>query len=125
MKLEDFHKYWAKVESNEILMDASICFYDQWEDGGYKYWGMRRFDNGRVQGVVRQYSSNGGIREYSAKDGKCHGFYLWVMNKTYCIGLYKEGSRIAHLFFDENYNETSRWDDGNLLADCQPTDFKP
>lgn len=123
--MDDFSKYWDKVEYETILVDAITTNYEQWEDGGYKFWGMRRSDNGKVQGIVRQYSVNGGIREYSAKDGQCHGLFMWVMKTIYCVGLYKDGKRIAHMFFDENFNETSRWDDNSLLEDCKPEDFRP
>ena len=107
MKIEDLQTFWDKVEfqTGSPMIDQMRTYYDEWTDGGFKYWGMRRQDNGNIEGIIRQYSPNGGIRIYTAKDGKCHGFYLWIMEKTstYCIGLYKKGKRIAHLFFDSNF----------------------
>ena len=72
LDLELFKEFWDDADYSlryplGDLPDWNLAYYEEWQDEKGIYFGMRRFDNGKKHGIVREILNNGTIIEGSWK----------------------------------------------------------
>ena len=71
----------------------------------------------KAHGVARVIDYFGGIHEATFKRGAYHGLDRWIWPGGVEVRLFKEGSLLAFVAFDSNFQETNR---GGLQPDSLP-----
>ena len=122
LAIDSFESAWNKIEPHQALFNNK-CRYDEWYHYGDIAAGMRRKENGQIEGIVRIISSRF-VWEASYKDAKLHGLYREVgVNRTY-IRLYKNGSCLAEISFNRQLIEQSRKGPENIIVGLIPSNLQ-
>ena len=110
LTLETIWQHTKRFEPGFTLLDPANAEFSDATIEGYRRTGMRDKTTGQANGVVRSVKDNGEIWEAVYEDGKAHGFYRAIFEDKVVFGLRKDGSDIAWVEFDPDFEERFRYD---------------
>ena len=126
MAVEQFERFWRKVEPNKPMFAHKNLEYAKWRANGITNYGMRDAETGLAHGIVRQVKPNGWVHESSFKEGKLHGLSRQVLGGgEVWVELHQHGEEKAEFSFKDGFSEKYRKDPNGYLARLKPADFRP
>lgn len=73
MTIEQFQKYWDKLETELPMLDLENVYYKDWNERGTRNFGLRHKETHKRHGIIRILTADS-MEEATWLQGKRHGF---------------------------------------------------